>query len=104
MVLINGYSASASEILAGAIKDYGIGELIGTTTLGKGIVQRVISLSDGTAIKLTVSTYFTPNGNNIHGIGVEPDEVYEFDSERYYEEGYDNQLEHAKEVVAGKIG
>lgn len=104
VVLINGYSASASEILAGAIKDYGIGELIGTTTFGKGIVQRVISLSDGTAIKLTVSTYFTPNGNNIHGIGVEPDEVYEFDSERYYEEGYDNQLEHAKEVVAGKIG
>lgn len=103
-VLINGYSASASEILAGAIKDYGIGELIGTTTFGKGIVQKVMSLSDGTAIKLTVSTYFTPNGNNIHGIGVEPDEVYEFDSEGYYEKGYDNQLEHAKEVVAGRIG
>ena len=103
VVLINGYSASASEILAGAIKDYGIGELIGTTTFGKGIVQKVMSLSDGTALKLTVSTYFTPNGNNIHGIGVEPDEVYEFDSEEYYENGYDNQLEHAKEVIAERI-
>lgn len=103
VVLVNGYSASASEILAGAVKDYGIGELIGTTTFGKGIVQRVISMSDGTALKLTVSSYFTPKGNNIHGIGIEPDEVYEFDGERYYDEGYDNQLEHAKEVVAGKI-
>ncbi len=103
VVLVNGYSASASEILAGAIKDYGIGKLIGTTTFGKGIVQRVISLSDGTALKLTVSSYFTPNGNNIHGIGVEPDEIYEFDGERYYDDGYDNQLEHAKEVVAGEI-
>lgn len=103
VVLVNGYSASASEILAGAIKDYGIGELIGTTTFGKGIVQKVMSLSDGTALKLTVSTYFTPKGNNIHGIGVEPDEVYEFDSEAYYENGYDNQLEHAKAVIAEKI-
>lgn len=103
VVLINGYSASASEILAGAIKDYGLGELVGTTTFGKGIVQRVLSLSDGTALKLTVSTYFTPNGNNIHGIGIEPDEVCEFDADRYYGEGYDNQLERAKEIVAGKI-
>lgn len=103
VVLVNGYSASASEILAGAVKDYGIGEIIGTTTFGKGIVQKVISLSDGTALKLTVSSYFTPNGNNIHGIGIEPDEVYEFDGERYYDDGYDNQLEHAKEVVASKI-
>ncbi len=102
-VLINGYSASASEILAGAIKDYGIGELIGTTTFGKGIVQKVMSLSDGTALKLTVSTYFTPKGNNIHGIGIEPDDVYEFDSEEYYENGYDNQLEYAKKVIGDKI-
>lgn len=104
VVLINGYSASASEILAGAIKDYGIGELIGTTTFGKGIVQKVMSLSDGTALKLTVSTYFTPKGNNIHGIGVEPDEVYEFDGEEYYENGYDNQLEYARKVIGEKIG
>lgn len=103
VVLVNGNSASASEILAGAIQDYGIGELIGTTTFGKGIVQRVVPLSDNTALKLTVSSYFTPNGNNIHGVGIEPDEVYEFDGERYYGEGYDNQLEHAKEVIGKKI-
>jgi carboxyl-terminal processing protease len=103
VVLVNGYSASASEILAGAIKDYGIGELVGTTTFGKGIVQRVLSLSDGTALKLTVSSYFTPKGNNIHGIGIEPDEVCEFDSDQYYNNGYDNQLERAKEIIAEKI-
>lgn len=103
VVLINGYSASASEILAGAIKDYGTGTLLGTTTYGKGIVQRVLSMSDGTALKLTVSTYFTPKGNNIHGIGIEPDEVYEFDGEQYYDNGYDNQLERAKDMVSEKI-
>ncbi|MBR6771170.1 MAG: S41 family peptidase [Lachnospiraceae bacterium] len=104
VVLIDGYSASASEILAGAVKDYGIGTLVGTTTYGKGIVQRVLSLSDGTAIKLTVSTYYTPKGNNIHEIGVAPDEVVEFDSEQYYENEYDNQLERGKEILAEQMG
>ena len=95
VVLVNGYSASASEILAGAIQDYGKGVLMGTTTFGKGIVQRVISLSDGSAVKLTISNYYTPKGKNIHGVGIEPDEVVEFDAERYYDEGADNQLETA---------
>ncbi len=104
VVLVNGNSASASEILAGAIKDYGIGTLLGTTTYGKGIVQRPVELSDGSAVKLTISTYFTPNGINIHGIGIEPDEVCEFDGERYYsEEAYDNQLERAKELLGTMI-
>lgn len=107
VVLINGYSASASEILAGAIQDYGIGTLIGTTTYGKGIVQQIVSLNDGSAVKLTVSSYYTPNGRNIHGIGIEPDEVCEFDGEAYYterqEDSVDNQLERAKEVLAEKI-
>lgn len=104
VVLINGNSASASEILAGAIKDYGIGTLLGTTTFGKGIVQQPISLGDGSAVKLTVSSYFTPNGINIHGTGIEPDEVCEFDGERYYsDEKYDNQLERAKELIAGML-
>lgn len=92
VVLVNGYSASASEILSGAIKDYGIGTIMGTTTFGKGIVQRVIGLSDGSALKLTISTYYTPKGNNIHGVGVEPDVVVEFDSDAYYNEDVDNQL------------
>ena len=107
VVLINGYSASASEILAGAIQDYGIGTLIGTTSYGKGIVQQIVSLKDGSAVKLTVSSYYTPNGRNIHGIGIEPDEVCEFDSEAYYtekeEDSVDNQLERAKEVLGEKI-
>lgn len=107
VVLINGYSASASEILAGAIQDYGIGTLIGTTSYGKGIVQQIVSLKDGSAVKLTVSSYYTPNGRNIHGIGIEPDEVCEFDSEAYYtekeEDSVDNQLERAKEVLGKKI-
>ena len=102
VVLTNGYSASASEILAGAIKDYGIGTLVGTTTYGKGIVQKVINLSDGSAVKLTVSTYYTPNGNNIHKIGIDPDMEVEFDAEQY-KNGVDNQLEKAKEVLAGLL-
>ena len=74
--------------------------LLGTTTYGKGIVQKVIKLSDGSAIKLTVSSYFTPKGNNIHEIGIEPDVEVKFDAQ-LYEKGTDNQLEKAKEVLAG---
>ncbi len=104
VVLVNGNSASASEILAGAIKDYGIGTLLGTTTYGKGVVQRPIEMSDGSAVKLTISSYFTPNGTNIHGVGIEPDEVCEFDGVRYYsDEKYDNQKERAKELLNSMI-
>jgi len=95
VVLVNEYSASASEILAGAVKDYGIGTIMGTNTFGKGIVQRIITLSDGSALKLTVSKYYTPNGNDIHGVGIAPDVTVEFDSEAYYTEDYDNQLKEA---------
>lgn len=100
-VLVDINSASASEILAGAIQDYGVGTLVGTTTFGKGIVQQIIPFKDGSAVKLTISTYFTPNGRNIHGTGIEPDEICEFDSEAYYreEDSYDNQLERAEEVL-----
>lgn len=102
-VLVNEYSASASEILAGAIQDYNKGVLIGTTTFGKGIVQRINRLEDGTALKLTVSAYFTPSGRNIHGIGIEPDIELEYDQTAYEQEGIDNQLEKAIEVLEGKI-
>lgn len=77
VVLVNGYSASASEIFAGAVKDYGMGTLVGTTTFGKGIVQKIYPLEGGGALKLTVSKYYTPKGNNIHGIGIEPDVTVE---------------------------
>ncbi len=99
VVLVNGNSASASEILAGAIKDYDKGTLVGTTTFGKGIVQRVLPLTDGTALKLTISAYYTPKGNNIHGVGIEPDVVCEFDGDAYYDKDVDNQLEKALEVL-----
>ncbi|OUQ24248.1 hypothetical protein B5E77_14025 [Lachnoclostridium sp. An131] len=104
-VLVNGNSASASEIFAGAIKDYGIGTLVGTTTYGKGIVQKIYPLSDGTAVKLTVSKYYTPNGNNIHGTGIEPDVTVELDEDLMYEvevpKEEDNQLQAAIEALQG---
>ncbi len=103
VVLVNQYSASASEILAGAIKDYELGKLVGMTTFGKGIVQRIFDLKDGTAVKLTVSNYYTPNGNNIHGIGVSPDVEVEFDSDSYAEDKTDNQLLKAVEVMNGLL-
>ena len=99
VVLVNGASASASEVLAGAIKDYGKGTLIGTTTFGKGIVQRILPLTDGTALKLTVSAYYTPNGNNIHNIGIEPDIECALDTDAYYDEGIDTQFERAVEEL-----
>ncbi len=105
VVLIDGNSASASEILAGAIQDYSLGTLVGTTTFGKGIVQQVIAMNDGSAIKLTISSYFTPKGRNIHGTGIEPDVECTFDGEAYYDEKnpYDNQLEKAKEVLKSML-
>ena len=93
VVLTNQYSASASEVLTGAIKDYGKGRVVGMTTYGKGIVQTVVPLSDGSAVKLTTSAYYTPNGVCIHGTGIEPDVEVEFDSDAYYENGTDNQLD-----------
>ena len=91
VVLVNGNTASASEIFAGALKDYDKAEIIGTTTFGKGIVQTIIPLKDGSAMKLTTSEYFTPYGIGIHGKGIEPDVIVEYDSEN--EE--DNQLQAA---------
>jgi len=103
VVLINDYSASASEILAGAIQDYGKGVLMGTKTYGKGIVQRIIALSDGSAVKLTISNYFTPKGRNIHKVGIEPDVVVEFDGDAYYNEGFDNQLDEALKYMKEQL-
>ncbi len=103
VVLINENSASAAEILAGAVKDYGIGTLVGTTTFGKGIVQKVFGISDGSGMKLTISHYYTPKGNDIHEVGVAPDEELELDVEKYVEDGSDNQLERAKEILSGEI-
>ena len=106
-VLVNENSASASEIFAGAIKDYQYGTLIGTKTFGKGIVQTIYNLSDGDAVKITTSKYYTPNGHNIHKKGIEPDvEVdYEYtgDTNADYDMQYDVQLQKAIEVMNEKL-
>ena len=103
VVLVNGYSASSSEIVTGAIKDYGVGTIMGTTTYGKGVVQRVLPLGDGSGMKVTIAKYYTPNGYNIHGVGIEPDEVVEWDYEKYRDEDIDNQLEAAKEYLKKEL-
>jgi carboxyl-terminal processing protease len=106
-VLINGQSASASEIFAGTIQDYKTGTIVGTTSFGKGIVQKVIPLSDGTAVKLTISKYFTPKGRNIHGTGIKPDVEVELNDEMKKEIiipiEKDNQLQEAIKIVKEKM-
>lgn len=106
VVLVNGNSASSSEIFAGAVKDTGRGTVIGTQTYGKGLVQGLYTLPDGSAINITVKKYFTPNGNSIHGTGVTPDIIIEMPS------GYisgvtleedDIQLQKAFEVLEEEI-
>ncbi len=103
VVLINGNSASSSEIFAGAIRDYKYGTLIGTKTFGKGIVQSIRRLADGSAIKLTTSRYFTPSGQNIHGEGIEPDIKLEYKyldpDATEYDMMNDNQILKAIEVL-----
>lgn len=103
VVLVDGNSASASEIMAGAIQDYGIGTIMGGTTYGKGIVQSIITLSDGSALKLTVSSYYTASGKEIHGVGIIPDIEVLFDAQEYVEHGIDNQLESAIEYMEEQL-
>ena len=99
VVLINQYSASASEILAGAIQDAGIGTLVGVTSYGKGIVQNIIPLNDGSAIKLTVASYYTRNGRYIHEKGIAPDVEVDLDTDKYLKDETDTQLDKAVEVI-----
>lgn len=73
VILVNEDTASASEIMTGCLKDYGLAEVLGTQTFGKGIVQSIVPFVDGSAMKLTVAKYYTPKGNDIHKVGIEPD-------------------------------
>ena len=102
-VLINENSASASEIFAGAVKDYGYGTLIGTKSFGKGSVQTIIPLQDGSAVKVTMAKYFTPKGNYIHEVGIAPDIELEYkyleESDETYNPMHDNQVQKAIEVL-----
>lgn len=101
-VLVNGQSASASEIFAGAVQDYGKAEIIGTQTYGKGVVQNLFDLKDGTCVKLTTSEYFTPKGRNIDGKGITPDVKIEY-KYNAKDPKADNQLDKAVFVVKDKI-
>lgn len=99
VVLVNGNSASASEIFTAALQDYGTATIMGTTTFGKGIVQVILPLGDGSAVKVTQSKYYTPNGVCIHGDGVTPDIEVEYDKEAES----DNQLDAAVEQVKSMV-
>lgn len=105
VVLTNGYTASASELMVGAIRDFGVGISMGTKTFGKGIVQSIVQIYDGSGYRLTRSRYYTPNGVCIHDVGIEPDIEVPFDAEAYYdaEIPYDNQLEAAHEYLKNKL-
>ncbi len=103
-VLVNENTASAAEIFTGAIRDFKYGTIIGTNTFGKGIVQSTIPLEDGSALKLTTQTYYTPSGECIHGTGIKPDiELeYKFEGEEgsEYSVDLDNQIQKALEVLS----
>lgn len=101
-VLVDGRSASASEIFAGAIQDYQLGTLVGTTTYGKGVVQQLFDLKDGTCLKLTIAEYFTPKGRNIHEKGIKPDVEVEYQYDKNNADA-DNQLDKALEVLKEKM-
>lgn len=104
-ILVNGGSASASEVLAGAVKDYKVGFLVGTTTFGKGVVQSIFGLTDGSGVKLTVAKYYTPSGECIDGTGIEPDFYIDFPDGFDYNDLNDEndiQLQKAVEVIKNK--
>lgn len=101
-VLVDWNSASASEIYAGAIQDYGIGQIVGTKTYGKGVVQTIYDLKDGTSLKLTVAEYFTPNGRNIDGEGITPDVEVTYQRDENDPEA-DNQLDRAVETLQNEM-
>lgn len=103
IILTNENTASASEILAGALKDLGKAKIVGTTTYGKGVIQQILSLNDGSGLKVTIEEYQTPNRNKIHGIGVEPDEKVELpdsvENVLSVKESEDTQLQKAIEML-----
>ena len=109
VVLVNANSASASEIFAGAVKDMDRGTLVGTQTFGKGLVQRLFTLPDGSGLNITIQKYYTPNGTSIHGVGIEPDEVVELPAEyqntalKDIPESADTQLQKGMEVLRNEI-
>lgn len=106
VVLTDGLTASASEIVSGAVRDYKLGTLVGQKTFGKGVVQTLVDTGDNTALKVTISKYYTPNGENIHKIGIQPDVVVDYPEEllkKPYTRTTDPQFNKALEIIQGKI-
>jgi carboxyl-terminal processing protease len=106
VVLTDGLTASASEIVSGAVRDYKIGTLVGEKTFGKGVVQQLIDTGDNTALKVTISKYYTPNGENIHKTGIAPDVKVEYPEEllkKTYSRTTDPQFNKALEIIKEKI-
>lgn len=101
VILINEYTASSSEIVTGALVDNEVATTVGTLTYGKGVIQNVYSLSDGSVLKLTTAEYYTPNKNKINKVGITPDYEVELDEELTNEDGtiVDTQLEKAREIL-----
>ena len=103
VVLVNGNSASASEILAGALKDLNEATIVGTKTYGKGVIQQLLTLKDGSGLKITVEEYYTPNRNKIHNVGIEPNITVQLPetviSPLYVKENEDTQLQKAIEIL-----
>lgn len=106
VILVNGNTASASEIMTGCLQDYGLATVVGTKSFGKGIVQNIYPLTDGTGVKFTVSQYYTPNGNNIHKKGIEPDVTVEITEEEWLtaleDPSTDTQLKKAIQLLKEK--
>ena len=98
MLLINGNSASSTEILAGALKDNERAKLIGTKTYGKGVMQQILQLSNDNALKITTEEFITPNGDKIDGVGIEPNDTIKLTTDT---EGnvIDTQLKKATEIL-----
>ena len=103
ILLVNENTASASEILAGALKDHNKAKIIGTKTYGKGVIQQLMTLEDGSGLKVTIEEYFTPNRNKINGVGIDPDEVVELpdavENILIVTEEEDTQLKRAIEIL-----
>lgn len=103
VILTNGYTASASEILTGILKDYNIAKTVGTKTFGKGVIQQIFKLNDGSVLKMTIEEYYTPNETKIHKVGIEPDVLIEYEPSNNQDESdndeIDNQMRKAIEVL-----
>ncbi|MDD4286285.1 MAG: S41 family peptidase, partial [Eubacteriales bacterium] len=102
VVLVNEGTASSAEILSAGIQDNEVAPIVGTQTYGKGVIQQLDQLRDGSAVNLTILQYFSPKGNVIHKVGIRPDEIVEPKPEDYGSDGMlltDRQLDRALEIL-----